>query len=82
LTKDAKKTITDNYGRVIESSKDLVGPDNYSKLKDQYLDRFIHSDGDTQATAPHGGKYPPGSVVSVKGKNYTVGADGDSLTPQ
>ena len=32
--------------------------------------------------ASHGGKYPPGSVVSVKGKgNFKVGADGNSLQP-
>jgi hypothetical protein len=29
--------------------------------------------------APHGGEYPPGSIVKIKGKNYRVAADGDTL---
>lgn len=36
----------------------------------------------SSASAPHGGKYPPGTVVNVKGKKYTVGPDGDSLQEQ
>lgn len=40
LTKDAQKVIQDKYGRVIESRKAQLGPDNYDSLKANYLDRF------------------------------------------
>jgi hypothetical protein len=38
------------------------------------LDKF-------ESTKPGNHMYPPGSVVSVKGKQFQVGQDGDTLTP-
>lgn len=40
LVKDAQKVIQDKYGRVIESRKNQLGPDNYQSLQDQYINRF------------------------------------------
>ena len=40
LTKDAQNVIQEKYGRVIESSKKQLGPDNYQALQDSYINRF------------------------------------------
>lgn len=77
IGKDAQKVIHDKYGRVIESSKKQIGDDNYQTLKAQYLGRF----NDINTNLPHNGKYPPGSTISVKGKQYLVGDDGNTLSP-
>ncbi len=85
LTTDAQKELSDKYGRVIDSNSDRLGEANTAKLNSNYTNRFKHladSVGSTPApasSAPFGGKYPPGSVVSIKGKTYTVGPDGNSL---
>ncbi len=74
LTKDAQKVIKDKYGRVIESAKKQVGPENYDTLQRMYSNRF-----DTEEESNDSPSHAPGSIVQIKGKNYRVGADGDSL---
>lgn len=46
LAKDAQKVIQDKYGRVIESRKNQLGPDNYQTLQENYINRFkpVNSD--------------------------------------
>lgn len=53
LTQDAQKVITDKYGRVIESVKGQIGPDNYNTLKNQYVNRFADAQAAAQATKQH-----------------------------
>jgi len=52
LADDARKVIKDKYGRVIESRKSALGDDNYSRLNNQYIDRFSSSGADA------GGGFP------------------------
>jgi hypothetical protein len=72
LANDAQDVIKDKFGRVIESSKKQLGDENYKSLQEQYMKPF-------QDLSSAKGNHAPGSVVSVKGKKYMVGPDGDSL---
>ena len=49
LKDDAKKVISDKYGRIIESRKGQLSPENYGALQDQYLNRFAEK----EAAAAH-----------------------------
>jgi hypothetical protein len=52
LSKDAKKIIADKYGRVIESRKRLLHPNDYKALNDLYIGRFAEGDkGEAHAQA-------------------------------
>lgn len=60
LAKDAQEIIQDKYGRIVESKKDAVGPGNYQKLQDNYINRFTKKNGQgllggssTGTTQPH-----------------------------
>jgi hypothetical protein len=72
LANDAQDVIKDKFGRVIESSKKQLGDGNYKSLQEQYMKPL-------QELSSAKGNHAPGSVVSVKGKKYIVGPDGDSL---
>jgi hypothetical protein len=50
---DAQKVIQDKYGRVIESSKKQLGPDNYKALQDQYINRFMPKEQPASAAQTH-----------------------------
>lgn len=65
LSKDAKKTIAEKYGRVLESRKAQLGDDNYATLKQQYLDPY---QDDPQVSNTHGMvtvQAPDGSTMQV-----------------
>lgn len=49
LSKDAQKVIQDKYGRVIESRKGQLSPDNYQALQDNYVNRFNSPDRSPQS---------------------------------
>lgn len=51
LKNDAQKVIQDKYGRIIESRKHQLSPDDYTSLKTQYLDRFKNDEPSTSAAA-------------------------------
>jgi hypothetical protein len=87
LSDTAKEQILDRYGRIINVNENRIGPENTQLLKEQYLNRFTN-----QAKKQNGGlmkssggsgaiQHSPGDIVNVRGQNYTVGPDGDSLTP-
>lgn len=50
LAKDAQNVIQDKYGRVIESRKKSLTPENYQALQDNYINRFKNSDRTPQST--------------------------------
>lgn len=65
LAKDAQKVIQDKYGRVIETRKAQLGPDNYDSLKAQYLDRF---QAPGQSPSPASSPDSRVNVISPDGK--------------
>lgn len=50
LKKEAKKVIEDKYGRILESRKRQLHPDDYKALREQYMSRF--DDDSEDAPAP------------------------------
>lgn len=82
LDKTNAGIINERNGRILNANKHLLGDEGYRTLQESYNHKRAFSDDDeSKAAAPHGGKYPPGSTLKVKGKLYKVGADGDSLIP-
>jgi len=70
LATEAKKVITDRYGRVIESSRGRIGEQNYQTLQQQYINRFNNPE-DSQQGAPGGGGGKPQSVIQ-NGHTYNL----------
>lgn len=89
LTRDAEGVIREKYGRVLETNRKKLGEENYQNLSTHYMNRFNKGEAAKPAAsaagaprqAAGGQKYNPGDVVNVRGKNWVVGADGDSLDP-
>lgn len=77
LTRDAQKTISDRYGRILESRKPYLGDEGYGNLKAQYLDRFKQPESGGGSAPISSGK--PGQLIKAKGKLWRIGPDGDSL---
>lgn len=46
ITNDAKGLIKDRYGRIIESRKRTLDPEDYKVLQEQYVNRFMNPAGD------------------------------------
>lgn len=56
LVGDARKVIKDRYGRILESRKSTLDPDDADVLQKQYIDRFTNED--EQAKADKDGPKP------------------------
>lgn len=52
ITTDAQKVITDRSGRILNSRKKLLSPDEFDTLNDNYVNRFIKPQANPAATAP------------------------------
>lgn len=79
LRSDAQEVIKDRYGRMINAKKSQLTPEQVKDLEDNYINRFEAKNQKKSSAAP---KHAPGTVVTVYGKKYVVGADGDTLEPQ
>lgn len=77
LQQNAQNVVRDKIGRVIETNKNRLGEENYNSLKEQYL----KSQEPTQTSEKQTSEHAPGDLVNYKGKQYKVGADGDTLEP-
>ena len=87
----AQGTLSSFRKNILKGYKGRVSDDMYQSAIDDYGlggDEPAQNNSQPQsskpntgaaAKAPHGGKYPPGSQVKIKGTLYTVGADGNSL---
>lgn len=53
VSQDAKKVIQDKYGRVIESNKRRLNPDDYNALQQNYVNRFSNGNQPTASKSPH-----------------------------
>lgn len=65
LAQDAKNVIQDKYGRVIESRKNILGPENYDALQANYINRFTNG---TSAGAKNSAPTASGKVTVSNGQ--------------
>lgn len=68
ITEDAQGTIQDRYGRILDSRKRYIAPEDYADLKGQYLDRFTKGGG--TPTSALSGSGPHGASVQQNGHTY------------
>jgi hypothetical protein len=77
LTVDARKVVTDRYGRILESNKAHISPDDYNTLKSQYMGRFDQAENNTSSK----GSVSPQTLQDyAKKHNIDTNAAADLLT--
>jgi len=80
LAKDAQKTISDRYGRILEPAKAHLNPDDYKTLDATYTNRFNTGEATPQAQTSKG-TVSQSTVQDYAVKhNMDVGAATDLLT--
>jgi hypothetical protein len=77
MKETSQKALNSYRNNIAKGYKKLVHPADFSEAMTDYGLNAPQAD-----SAPPKHSYKAGDFVTVKGKNYRVGADGDSLEPQ
>lgn len=78
LRKDAQKTVTDRYGRILNANKSQLGDDNVKALQDVYMNRFGAPDAAPAAAPAPGSPQQAGKApaqpktIQQNGFTYTL----------